>query len=188
MTDVISFLSNLGENEQLSLKLLTQTLAVLMALVLAHRSSGLVRLSLLGKKVTPEGVVLPLTGLAKQSKPGSENSLQPVTIPRFVRDKRLCPVEYLQAYVLATAQFRMSQDHQQLFISHQAPHKPVQSSTIARWIKQILEMSGVDSNTFSAHSTRGAASTAAVMRGMSTTQVMARAGWSSKDTFCQHYY
>ena len=86
MTDVISFLSNLGDNEHLSLKLLTHKLAMLMALVLAHRSSGLVRLSLLGKRVTSEGVVLPLTGLAKQSKPGSESSLQPVTIPRFVRD------------------------------------------------------------------------------------------------------
>ena len=46
VSQVTSFLDNLEENEQLSLKWLTWKLAMLLALVLAHRSSGLVRLSL----------------------------------------------------------------------------------------------------------------------------------------------
>ena len=59
---------------------------------------------------------------------------------------------------------------------------------IARWIKQILKASGLDTDIFSTHSARGAASTAAAMAGMSTQQIMARAGWSPADTFRQHYY
>ena len=44
-------------------------------------------------------------------------------------------------------------------------------------------------NVFSAHSTRGTASTAVAIAGMSTQQMArAAAGWSSADTFCQHYY
>jgi len=49
----------------LSLKLLTQKLVMLLALVLGHRFSDLVRLSLDGCTYTPEGVVLPCKGLAK---------------------------------------------------------------------------------------------------------------------------
>ena len=109
-------------------------------------------------KVTPEGVVLTQTGLAKQTKPGKEDSLQLVTISRFREDKTLCSVECLKAYIRVTSCFRNMQGCHQLFLSYQAPHKPVQSSTITRWIKQILKASGLDTEMFSAHSTRGAAS------------------------------
>ena len=54
-------------------------LAMLLALVLA---SDLVRLSLQSKMWSPQGVVLKLSDLAKQTKAGRESSLQPVTIPR----------------------------------------------------------------------------------------------------------
>ena len=181
MTKVTTFVKTTGDNDKMSLKLLTQKLAILLAL-------GLVRLTLQGRRFTPEGVILALRGLAKQTKPGKEDSLQPVTIPQFRDDKRLCPVECLRAYEKATLQYRTTQEHEQLFLSHQAPHKPVTSSTVARWIKQILEASGVDTEVYSTHSTRGAASTAAALAGLSTPQIMARAGWSSEDTFCQYYY
>ena len=49
-------------------------------------------------------------------------------------------------------------------------------------------MSGVHAAKFTAHSTRGAASSAAAMAGLSTQQILARAGWSSEDTFTKHYY
>ena len=187
MTKVTTFVKTMGDNDKMSLKLLTQKLAILLALVLAYRLSGLVRLTLQGRRFTPEGVIFALRGLAKQTKPGKEDSLQPVTIPQFRDDKRLCPVECLRAYEKATLQYRTTQEHEQLFLSHQAPHKPVTSSTVARWIKQILEASGVDTEVYSAHSNRGAASTAAALAGLSTPQIMARAGWSSEDTFCQYY-
>ena len=182
VTNVTSFLQASGDNEQLTLKCLTQKLAMLLALVLAHRSSGLARLTLQGQRFTLEGVVLATKGVAKHTRPGGEESLQPVTIPAFKEDKRLCPVECLKAYIAATSQFRTTEESQQLFLSYQALHKPVQSCTIARWIKQTLSTSGVDTGVFSAHSTRGASSTAAAMAGMSTQQIMARAGWSSEDT------
>ena len=47
---------------------------------------------------------------------------------------------------------------------------------------------GIDTAVFSAHSTRGASATRATMSGLSVQQVLNRAGWSSEDTFCRHYY
>ena len=82
---MLLYLSNLGSNDSLSLKLLTQKLAILLALVLGHRYSDLVRLSLDGRTYTPEGVVLPCKGLAKQTRPGNEKSLQRVVISFFFR-------------------------------------------------------------------------------------------------------
>ena len=72
----------------------------------------------------------------------------------------------------------------QLFLSVLAPHNPVSSSTIAKWIKQTLQASGVDVSTFSAHSTRGAATTAAALAGISTQEIMNQAGWARESTFC----
>jgi len=65
VSQMLLYLSNLGSNDSLSLKLLTQKLAMILALVLGHKFSDLVRLSLDGCTYTPEGVVLPCKGLAK---------------------------------------------------------------------------------------------------------------------------
>ena len=183
---MLSYLEGLGSNDSLSLKLLTQKLAMLLALVLAHRSSDLVRLTLQGHAYTPEGVVLPCRGLAKQTKPGNEKSLQPVVIASFEKEC-WCPVECLRVYERATAGFRHSEATMQLFLAVVPPHLPVTSPTIARWIKKSLENAGLD-HSFTAHSTRSAASTAAAMSGISTKEIMERAGWSCEDTFCKFYY
>lgn len=142
VTKVTSYLKELGDNEQLSLKLLTQKLAMLLALVLAHRSSGLVQLTLQGKKFIPEGVVLTVTGLAKQTKPGKEASLQPVTIPNFKEDRRLCPVECLKRYIAVTSHFRKPQECKQLFchIRHhtsQCSHLQLLDGSSRSW-KQVV--------------------------------------------------
>ena len=186
VTQMLTYLRSLGSNEGMSLKLLTQKLTMLLALVLGHRSSDLVRLTLNGHRYTPEGVVLPCKGLAKQTRPGNEQSLQPVTITSF-EDELLCPVACLRVYESATSKFRKSESSMQLFLAMVPPHHPVTSSTIARWIKKSLEKAGLEP-VFSAHSTRSAASTAAALSGVSTQEIMDRAGWSSKDTFCKFYY
>jgi len=175
---VLSFLQSLGSNDAMTLKALTKKLAMLLALVLAHRSSDLVRLFLTGKKCTPNGVTLPVRGLAKQTQPGRERSLQPVVVTSFL------PVRCSEAYEEAIAGLRSSS---QLFISVVCPHNAVISSTIPRWIKEVLVESGIK-EIFKSHSTREASSSAAAMAGISVQEIMSRVGWSRKSTFCKHYY
>ena len=183
VTQMPAYLRSLGGNETLSLKLLTQKLAMLLALVLGHRSSDLVRLTLCGRSYIPEGVTLLCKGIVKQTRPGNEKSLQPVVIASF-EEEPLCPVACLRVYEEATAKFKKDEAAMQLFLAVVPPHWPISSSTIARWVKNSLERAGLES-TFSAHSTRSAVSTAAALSGLSTREIMDRAGWSSLDTFCR---
>ena len=62
------------------------------------------------------------------------------------------------------------------------------SSTIARWIKQILSLSSIDIDIFKAHSARGASATAAADRGVSISEILQLGDWSQKNTFQKFYY
>jgi hypothetical protein len=64
---VLISLRSLPRNEDLSLKLLTQKLAILLALTAAKRSSELKLLDLHYMRILPEGVEFKLPGLTKTS-------------------------------------------------------------------------------------------------------------------------
>ena len=125
-------------------------------------------------------------GREKISRPGNEQYLQPVASTSF-EDELLCPVICLQVYKSAINKFRKSETSMEPFLAMVSPHHLVSSSTIARWIKKSLEKAGLEP-VFSAHSTRSTASTAAALSGVSTQEIMDRAGCSSKDSFCKFYY
>ena len=164
VSKVLSYVRSLGSNEALSLKFLTRKLVVLLALVLASHCSDLIRLTLKGRKYSAGGAELKCNCLSKTAKPGQEKCTQSVHLVSFDQDLLLCPVRCLKAYEGATAKFRQK-DASQLFLTTVEPHQPVTSSSIARWLKQAIAASGI-SGDFSAHSTRGASSTAAAMNGL----------------------
>lgn len=76
-------------------------------------------------------------GLAKHCRLGSQQGMQPVFIAAFTEDPSLCPLLCLQQYDETTKELR-PKDDSQLLIATVAPHKPVVSSTIARWLKEVL--------------------------------------------------
>ncbi len=75
-----------------------------------------------------------------------------------------------------------------LILSFIKPHKAVTSSTIARWIKSLLEAVGVDTSIFNAHSVRGASSSRAADMGITTNDILKAADWSSESVFQKFYY
>ena len=76
----------------------------------------------------------------------------------------------------------------QLFVAFIKPHHAVTSSTIARWLKTTLEQAGIDTAIFKAHSTRGASTSAAALRGVTTSDIILAADWSSDSVFRRFYY
>ena len=152
---VTTYLSALGENITLSLKLLTKKLLMLLALVSPERSSVLWELNSRYLKKQPDGVVFTLI---KPRKSGDPMSLTTATFPRFLQDTTLCPCD------CSTEKFRLSEDSNKLFLSFQRPHHPVAKATITRWLCDVLVAAGIDSTIFKAHSTRAASTSAAAKK------------------------
>ncbi|CAC5419838.1 unnamed protein product [Mytilus coruscus] len=91
--------------------------------------------------------------LLKQTRPGYQ--LPEIFIEAFKPDFRICVVHTLHEYLERTNKLRFN--NTQLFLSFQKPYKPVKKGTIAKWIKQVLILAGIDMTIFTPHSTRGAA-------------------------------
>ena len=72
------------------------------------------------------------------------------------------------------------------FFSHGL--EPASSSSIARWLKQGLECAGVDTSIFKGHSTRGASSSKATSSGVTVSDILQAADWSSAGTFQCFYH
>ena len=81
----------------------------------------------------------------------------------------------LQYYLVVTSKLRTSL-------------KPlaVTSSTIGRWIKLLLQQVGINTQTFSAHSTRNASVSKAVVSATADV-ILTTAGCSSESTFRKYY-
>ena len=130
-----------------------------------------------------------LSGLSKQSRP---RHLKPALEIAYYPDPRIYPVVCLQRYIQVTKQFRVQSSTgvqpDQLLIGITKPHAPVQACTIARWVKTVLKDAGIDTSVFTAHSTRGASTSAAVSGGASLQEVLSQADWSSSTTFHKHYF
>ena len=181
---VTAHLKSWGPNGSLSLKNLSLKLAMLMALVEASRSSELAALDLRYRTFKPEGVVFKLPTLTKKRNPGAPP--RELFFGAFPEDKDLCVVQCLRCYELATRDLRSQGTA--LFVSYVKSHKPVSSQRIAHWLKTTLALSGIDTATFSAHSTRGEATSAAKDKGLPMSDILEAADWSGENTFKRFYY
>ena len=104
-----------------------------------------------------------------------------MVIPKYARDKRICPVTCLRTYIRRSAPLR--KETKQLFISYVKPHKAVTSASVARWITYIMRLAG-----FKAHSTRSASTSKAIAMGVHLTDVLKAGDWASAKTFQRFYH
>ena len=187
VTTVLRYIENLGPSEVLPLRELSWKLAMILALTRPSRSADLVKLDLRYRRFTPEGVVFQDSGLAKQARPGRLRA--EYFFPAF-EQARLCPRHTLTVYEERTKSFRDQGDTERskLFLAVVKPHKPISSSTMARWLRSLLGKAGIDTNIFKAHSVRGAAASAAANAGVTTIDIMKAADWSSESVFTKFYY
>ena len=181
---VLDYLRSLGENKTLSLKHLSWKVAMLLALTRPSRSADLSHLDLSRRVYKPDGVCFYPTSLAKQSRQGSKIAC--FFFPSLPEDNLLCPVTTLRAYEERTAPFQGKESR--LLLATIRPHQAVSSSSVARWLKSLLEASGIDTSIFNAHSVRGASSSAAATAGVTTADILKAANWNSESVFQRFYY
>ena len=75
----------------------------------------------------------------------------------------------------------------QLLVSFIKPHNAVAKSTVAGWVKQILIMSGINTDIFKPHPTRSASSSNARISALSLSDILKRGSWSNKTRWGKFY-
>ena len=172
---VLDLLKSWGTNSGLSLKKLSLKVTMLMALCSAARASELGALVISHLLDKGNEMVFSIPGLTKTRRAGQAAST--FVFSELPEDPLLDVVECIRAYVYRTVALR--RHHNQLLISFQKPHGPLATCSVARWLKEVLSLAGIDTDTFKAHSTRGAAT---------SKQFVDKANWRHASTFRKFYY
>ena len=188
VNQVLSFLKTWAPAEKLTLKQLTLKLVTLAALTSAARSSSVHKMDLHFRQFKSNGVLFKIPELTKCS--GPKRPLKELFLVSFPPDRRLCFVKYLKRYEKVTERLRNNSNYNsnRLFLSYIKPHRPVSSSTIVRWVKSVLTLSGINTESFSAHSTRGAVSSAVARAGVAFKDIMNAADWANESTSKKFYH
>ena len=92
----------------------------------------------------------------------------------FPSDKALCVVAALDCYIERSSIWREKNQTSQLLFSFIKPHNAVAKSTVAGWVKQILIMSGINTDIFRPS-------------GLSLSDILKRGSWSNKTTWEKFY-
>lgn len=156
VNQVLDYLKTLSPVNEISLKSLTLKLTMLLALVTAQRGQSLLLLRVDSTIDSGSSVVFSLQELVKQSKPGSKAMV--IELHSFT-DPRLCVVTTFHEYLTRTSLVRGA--HNQLLLSYVKPYGPVSRDTVSRWVKYVLQSSGIDVSVFKPYSTRSASTSKA---------------------------
>ena len=123
---------------------------------------------------------------------GARRSARVVTCVSWDEDS-LNVCDYVCTYITRTFVFRNRSYNAgrgkpaQLFLSHRTG-RPVRHSTISRWVREVLGLSGIDLGSFGPGSTRGASTSAAVRQGASAAQILQAGDWTNLGTFQRFYH
>ena len=178
---VFDLFKSWGPNNQLSLKLLTLKLAVLLLLVTSQRGQTIINLVVDELEIS-DVVVFKMKKLLKHNKQG--DPLDTLILRPFDNCKRLCVVRTLKMYLKRTEDFR---SYSGLLLSFIRPHKPISRDTLSRWVLLVLCKSGLDTSKYKSHSTRGASASAARRLGVPLNLIMKRASWKCATSFARFY-
>lgn len=179
---VIKHLNQL-KNEDLEIGQLALKLATQLALAAFLRVSELAAIRIEGLVINEEGMTFSLLKPRKAQKKGP---LKVFTIKRIL-DYQVDPVSCAERYLELTEKLRDQSDSKHLFIGSVRPHRPGVGSTVVGWIMSQLQEGGIDKQTFSAHSTRRAATSKAAVMGAPIQSIIRAAYWSSESTFFKFY-
>ena len=181
---VIKYLASYYPNSELSLEKLTKKLVTLLALITAQRVQTLSLIKIKNIKFTDSFAQIFIDDRIKTTK---INKLQPLLeIPIFREQENVCVYSTLKEYIQKTAQIRKNEEY--LILTIKSEHKKATTQSISRWIKSTLEDSGIDTNIFSAHSTRHAATSAAKRAGLNIEVIRKAAGWCKNSEVFEKFY
>lgn len=167
-----------------SLEFLSRKLLVLLLLASGQRLQTIKAIHRHNIRFSSSHVVIVVPQLLKTSRPGANSPS--LSFPVMPQDVTLCVPSTLRRYLDLTNSFADPQGP--LFLSTRGAQGPAAGPTLARWVKNVLERSGVDTALFKCHSTRHASVSAAARREVPVDVIFAAAGWSSRSHTFQRFY
>ena len=128
--------------------------------------------------------IFTINALLKHDKPGRKR--EHVYFYRFPHNENLCPVKLILDYKNRISNLNIN-TNDGFFVTIGKPHRTPSKDTIARWIKETLEMSGIDTQAFKPHSCRSASSSKARANRVPIETILKSGNWKSKDVFHKFY-
>lgn len=179
---IISKLDQMAPLENLTLQQLTSKLAMLLALVTAHRKQTLIAIRRSNIHIVENGYEIEIPSRIKTTRPGSYQPL--LLLPRFIDKPNLCVASTLEIYLERTSSLLETDN---LFITTRRPHKAASKDTLSRWIRSFLSECGINSK-YAPHSVRHAATSSAQAKGIELSVIKNLAGWSATSKVFEIFY
>ena len=164
--------------KELDLKHLTFKTVMLMALSSGQRCQTINALNITNMQLTEKRCIFEIKELLKTTHPDSHYGV--VEFAAYEKES-LCVIACLREYIDRTRTLRGT--NTKLLISFCKPHNAVTTSTVGRWLKETLRLSGVDIAVYKSHSVRVATVSAAKSLNMPIENILSAAGWAGAETF-----
>ena len=161
---VLSYIANLGCNETLSDKILSQKLVILLLLVNGLRINTIMSLSIQHMEADENSYTFIPIELQKHSRPSRRDI--PIRFVAYKINVNLCPVSTLKEYLKRRERTSTINITQKIFVRHRKPIREAHKETLSRWVKEVMKNAGIDVNIFKPHSCRSASSSAAKEAGV----------------------
>jgi len=174
-----------GSSDGLTLLQLGKKVVTLMALSNADRCSDLAALDRDYMRWTPTGVHFTVVQLTKTRSSGPPRTVYYSALPN---DRDICPVTNLRQYIEMTASYVSTMAPKPVFITSKKPFRRARPATLGHWIKDTLKLAGVDTERYTAHSTRSASTSQARRKGVLMSDILKVANWTSRSTFERYYH
>ena len=184
---VLSLLKTWHPLETLSFQLLTYKTIMLLALATAQRMQTLHAFNVNRINFCNDEIILFIDKPLKHTKEGQP--LDVFHVFKYKEDKRLCPFRALRAYMDRTKPMRKDKLFK-LWLSIACKDNAkteVTTQTMAHWIKATMTKAGITPGTFTAHSTRSAATSKAHWAALPAEAILRQARWTNATTFARFY-
>lgn len=181
---VMKLLKSWAPVSNLDLKRLSlKFVKMLLSLLAGQRGQTIHNIDIRNVDVNLNRVKIRFGDLLKTSRPGVHQ--EELNIKGYAPDRRLCVCMCMTEYLKRTEKLRG--DRTELLLSFCKPNKPISRDTLARWIKEVLRLAGIDISMYSPHSVRAASVSAAREARVPLKTILSTAGWSSEGTFAKYY-
>ena len=180
-------MNQLPVNEELSIKLLSEKIVILLLLLGGERINSLTTFLVESMQITTNECTFIPCKLLKHSRTGYVH--RPVTYKNYPQNIKLCPVRLITEYIKRRNNLLQGDTSiNSLFITYKKPIRATHRDIIASWIKNIMNELGVDTKVFKPYSCRSASTSVATNAGVTIGNVLKQGNWKNACIFYKYYF